>query len=157
VLAACVVILGVATTFHAAAIPRIRPSGLTPSQFAVVPLVSITTFAIFVGLGAALRRRAATHKRLMVLAMIAVLGPAVARLMMLFDVSILAPVLQPLATVTFVSWCLIHDWRKHRWVHPVFAIGGLFLVAAWPLRTLIARSEWWQPVGAWIAKVGAGI
>ncbi|HKU91522.1 MAG TPA: hypothetical protein VJP84_17145 [Steroidobacteraceae bacterium] len=157
VLAACIVVLGVATAFHTAAVSRIRPSGLTPAQFAVVPLVSITLFAIFVGLGAALRRRAGAHKRFMVLAMIAVLGPPVGRLLLLFDITAAAPLVQPLVTATFVSWCLIHDWRHHRWVHPVFAIGGLVVVAAWPLRTLIARSEWWQPVGAWVAKVGAGI
>ena len=50
-----------------------------------------------------------------------------------------------------------HDWRKYRLVHPVYAIGGLLVVASFPLRMMIARSEWWQPVGAWIAKVGAGI
>jgi hypothetical protein len=156
-LAVCIVVLGVATTFHTAAVPRVRPSGLSPQQFAIVPLVSITLFALFVGLGAALRRRPGLHKRLMLLAMIAVVGPAVARFLLLFDVRTLAPVMQPLVTVVFVGWCLVHDWRKYRLVHPAFAIGGLAIVASWPLRTLIARSEWWQPVGEWIAKVGAGL
>jgi hypothetical protein len=151
------VVLGVATTFHTAAVPRVRPSGLSPQQFAIVPLISITMFAVFVGLGAALRRRAGLHKRLMLLAMISVLGPAVGRFLLLFEVPALAPIAQPLVTVVFVGWCLLHDWRKYHLVHPVFAIGGLTIVASWPLRTLIAHSAWWQPVGEWIGRVGAGV
>jgi hypothetical protein len=157
VLAAGIVVLGVATAFHTAGLPRVRPSGLAAHQFVIIPLVSILLFAVFVGLGAALRRRAAAHKRLMVLAMIAVIGPALGRLMGFFGVLPLAPLLQPLVPAAFIAWCLIHDWRRNRMVHPVFVIGGLAIVASWPLRMMIARSEWWQPVGAWIAKVGAGI
>jgi hypothetical protein len=156
-LAACIVVLGVATAFHTAGIPRIRPSGLAPHQFVIVPLVSILFFAVFVGLGVAFRKRAAAHKRLMTLALIAVLGPAVGRLMGIFEINGLAPLLQPLVSAIFITWCLVHDWIKYRLVHPVFAIGGLAIVAAWPLRMMIARSEWWQPVGAWIARIGAGI
>jgi hypothetical protein len=157
VLAVCIVVLGVATALHSAALPRIRPSGLAPHQFVVIPLFSITLFALLVGLAVALRWRAGVHKRLMVLATIAVLGPAVARIMIALDVRAMAPAVQPLVSALFVSWCLLHDWRRYRVVHPVFAIGGLALVASWPLRTLIARSEWWQPIGAWMAKVGAGV
>jgi len=157
VLAVCIVALGVATVFHTAAVPRVRASGLTPPQFAVVPLVGITMFALFVALGAAFRRRAGVHKRLMVLAMIAVVGPAVGRLLLLFDVAALAPLMQPLVAAVFITWCLLHDWRKYHRVHPVFAVGGLAIVASWPLRTLIARSEWWQPIGEWIARQGAAV
>jgi hypothetical protein len=155
VLAACIVVLGVATAFHTAAVPRIRPSGLT--QHVVIPLVSILLFALLVGLGAAFRRHAAVHKRLMVLAMIAVIGPAVGRMLGWFDAGRLGALIHPLVAATFVAWCLSHDWRRNRLVHPVFAIGGLGIVAAWPLRMMIARSDWWQPIGKWIASVGAGL
>jgi len=156
-LAACVVALGLATAFHTAAIPRVRPSGLSPSQFSIVALGSISLFAIFVGLGVALRSRAGLHKRFMVLAMIAVLGPAVGRLMLLLDVRELAYIMQPGTAALFVAWCLIQDWRRNRVVHPVYVIGGLVVVASWPLRMMAARSDWWQPIGEWVAKVGAGV
>jgi hypothetical protein len=93
----------------------------------------------------------------MVLAMIAVLGPAVGRILILLDVRTLASVIQPLVAAVFISWCLIHDWRKNHVVHPVFAVGGFVIVASWPIRTLIAGSEWWHPIGAWIAQVGASV
>jgi len=36
----------------------------------------------------------------------------------------------------------------------VFALGGLVIVIAWPLRLIIGRSEWYQPIGDWIAHLG---
>jgi hypothetical protein len=157
VLAAVIVAVGLATAFHGAAIPRVRPSGLTPPQFFLVPFTSIVLFAALVGLAVALRRRSALHKRFMVLAMIAVLGPAVGRLMDLFAARQLAYLLQPATVAVFIAWCLVHDWRRNHLVHPVYLIGGLLLVASWPLRMMIARSDWWQPMGEWVARVGAGI
>ena len=65
--------------------------------------------------------------------------------------------MQPLVAAVFITWCLLHDWRKYHRVHPVFAVGGLAIVASWPLRTLIAHSEWWQPIGEWIARQGAAM
>jgi hypothetical protein len=156
-LAACVVALGYATAFHTAAVPRMRASGLTPSQFSIVALTSITLFALFVSLAVAFRRRAALHKRFMVLAMIAVLGPAIGRLVALFDLSTFNYLLNPGVVAVFVGWCLVQDWRRHRVVHPVYLIGGLVVIASWPLRMMAARSDWWQPIGEWIARVGAGI
>jgi len=156
-LAAAIVAVGLATAFHSAAIPRIRPSGLTPPQFSVVAIGSILLFATFVALGVALRHRAALHKRFMVLAMIAVLGPPVWRLINLFSVQEYASILQPAVAAVFVGWCLFHDWRRNHLVHPVYVIGGLVLVAAMPVKLVIARSEWWQPIGEWVARVGAGV
>lgn len=54
----------------------------------------------------------------------------------------------------FVTCCLVHDWRKYRIVHPVFAIDGVVLIVLWPLRYVIARSATWQPIGEWFAEVG---
>jgi hypothetical protein len=31
------------------------------------------------------------------------------------------------------------------------------IVVSIPLKVMLGRSEWWQPVGEWIAKVGAGL
>ena len=79
-LAAAVVVIGFATTAVKANIPRLHPSGLTPPQFTIVGNMSLALFAAFLALGFAFRRRAANHKRFMVLATIAVLTPAASRL-----------------------------------------------------------------------------
>jgi len=65
--------------------------------------------------------------------------------------------LVPIVPALFVAWCLAYDWRKQRIVHPVYAIGGAALIASWPLRVMIGRSDWYQPVGEWIARIGMGL
>ena len=99
--------------------------GLTGLQFLIFPLMGITFFAVCVTAAVALRRRAAMHKRLMLLAMIAVLGPAVARLIRLVDLRESFLLIQTSVVFGFVAWALLYDWFKNRIVHPVFAIGGL--------------------------------
>lgn len=157
VLAALVVLVTVATIAANAAIPRVRPSGLSPSQFSAVALTSTLLFAVFVALGIAWRRRAAWHKRFMVLAMVAVLSPPTSRLLTLLGLREYSPYLVPLGGALFIGWCLIHDWRRNRIVHPVYVVGGLAILVSWPLRMMIARSEWYRPVGEWLAVIGAGL
>ena len=56
VLALLVVAVGIATVMGNSVIPRIRPTGLTPQQATVVPFISITLFASFIGLAIEMRR-----------------------------------------------------------------------------------------------------
>lgn len=157
VIALLVLIVGFLTMAVKANEPRIHPSGLTPTQFTVVGVTSLGMFAAFVALGIALRRKAAAHKRLMVLAMIAVLTPPSSRVLTLLGLREHWVYLVPIIPALFIGWCLIHDLRRYGKVHPVFAIGGLAIVALWPFRLMAGRSEWYQPIGEWIARVGAGI
>jgi uncharacterized membrane protein YozB (DUF420 family) len=80
--AIAVVILGFATAIVSASAPRPRPGGMNSQQFVFVPLLGISFFAILVALAVAFRKKAQLHKRFMTLAMIAVLGPPVARLIL---------------------------------------------------------------------------
>ena len=88
----------------------------------------------FVVLGIASRRRGAVHKRYMVLAMIAILSPASARLMAGMGFQQHVKWFVPAMAAAFVIACLIHDWRRYRVVHPVYVIGGALIVASWPWR-----------------------
>jgi len=153
-LAVAIVVIGFATTAVKANIPRVHPSGLTPPQFTIVGNMSLILFAAFLALGFAYRRRAAYHKRFMILATIAVLTHAASRLVTQLGWREHWTYLVPIVPALFVACCLAYDWRKQRTVHPVYAIGGAAIIASWPLRLVIGRSEWYQPVGEWIAKMG---
>ena len=108
-----------------------------------VGLTSIGMFVAFMALGLANRRRGAVHKRYMVLAMIAILSPATARLMAALDLGAFRNVFVPGAAAAFVIACLVHDWRRYRVVHPVYVIGGAVIVASWPW-----RCDWsWRMMG----------
>jgi len=156
-LAIAVVGISFATTAVKATLPLIHPSGLTPPQFTIIGIMSLVLFAGFLALGIAFRRRAAYHKRFMILAMIGVLTPAASRIVMQLGLREHWTYLVPVVPALFVVGCLAYDWRKQRLVHPVYAVGGALIIASWPLRVIIGRSEWYQPVGKWIAKVGAGL
>ena len=93
----------------------------------------------------------------MILAMIAVISPATARVTRLLGVQEYRDTLIPLCAALFVGACLVYDWRKHRVVHPVYAIGGLVIVASWPLRLMIGHSAWYFPIGESVARIARSI
>jgi hypothetical protein len=155
-LAAVITAVGVWTVVVGAAIPKIRATGLTNAQHTLVGLTSIGLFAAFIALGVATRRRGPVHKRYMVLAMIAILSPATARLMSGLGLFQYVNVFVPGMAAAFAVACMAHDWRRYRVVHPVYVVGGAVIVASWPLRYMAARAEWYQPIGEAIARWGAG-
>ena len=147
-----VVVLGVMTALDAAARVPLRPSGRTGAQFVIIPLTTIALFAVFFALAVALRKKAAAHKRLMILAMIAILGPATARLAALLGLREHVTSLQLVVPLLFVAWCLIADWRAGRGVHPAFAIGGFVILVSWPLRLWVSKTDAWQRVAEWLVN-----
>lgn len=157
VLAALVVVVGVVTALVGAPEPRPRPMGLTGLQFLAFPLTAIAFFAACVAGAIALRKRAALHKRLMVLAMIAVLGPPVARLMRLAGSGDHFLAVQTLVAAGFVAWVLLYDYRKYRMVQPVFAVGGVLLVLSWPARYAVAQSDAWLAIAQWLTGSAGAI
>jgi hypothetical protein len=157
IFAIVVVVVGVLTSLQTAISDHVSPSGLTPARFSIIPLASISLFAIFIGVGVAFRQRPALHKRFMILGMIASVGPAAARVVRMFALNDYRNVLIPAIYAAFIAWCLVNDWRKHRIVHPVYAIGGLVIVASWPLRIMIGHSDWWRPVSEGVARVARSI
>jgi hypothetical protein len=155
VLAVIIIVNGVWTVVAQAGIPRIRVTGLNNAQHTLVSLASLVMFAGFIALGLIYRRRSALHKRFMVLAMIASLSPATARLTMTLGLIEHVHTLVPAIAAAFVITGLVHDWRRHRIVHPAYVIGGAVIVASWPWRYAAARQDWYQPIGEWIARLGA--
>ena len=82
---------------------------------------------------------------------------ATARVLRLLDVQDYRNVLIPGVAALFIGACLVHDWRKHRVVHRVYVIGGLVIVASWPLRQLIGHSAWYFPIGEGVARIARAI
>jgi hypothetical protein len=152
VLAVAVVIIGIFTALVGSRALRPWPMGFTGQQFLVFPLAAITLFAVCVGAALALRRQPELHKRLMLLGMIAILGPPVARLLTLFGLRPHFLFAQTAIAAIFVTWALLHDWTRRRTLHPVLAIGGPLLVMSWPLRAAVGGSEWWLGVARWMTS-----
>lgn len=155
-LALILIVVGLWTIVVGAGTPRVRVTGLTNAQHTLVGLTTTAMFAAFLALGLANRRRGAVHKRFMVLAMIAMLSPATARVTILIGSPQSGKWLVPTVAGAFVVACLVYDWMRYRVVHPAYVIGGAVIVASWPWRYIAARQEWYQPIGEAIARLGAG-
>lgn len=154
VVAALVFTLGIAASFASAHVVGPRPLGMTPAQFTFMPVSSILLFGGFVLAAFLLRKRAALHKRLMVLAMISVLGPPGARLIRFAGLGQDFLVIQTSVTAFFVICALLTDWLRHRALHAVYAFGGTLLVLSWPARVWFAHTPAWEAVGRWMGGAG---
>lgn len=124
---------------------------LSPLVGLVIPVTSVVLFAAFATAGVAFRRQAARHKRLMVLAAIAMLPPALGRaLATIFGTA--NPALFFGATVIFLGAIVMHDRRTLGRVHPVSLWGGLFLVASFPGRLALGNSAAWLSFAEWLVQ-----
>jgi hypothetical protein len=145
VLAALVVIVGVLTALYAAA--RGATPGPPALSFLIIPLGDMLIFSILIGLALYFRRKLDVHKRLMLLAAINLLTPAIARIP--FDFIINGG---PLAFFGLTDLCLLavvaFDTFKHRRLHPVFLWGTIFIIAMQPLRLLLAGTDAWMSLAA---------
>lgn len=145
VLAALVVIVGVLTALFAAA--RGATPGPPALTFLVVPLGDMLIFSVLIGLALYFRRKLQVHKRLMLLAAINLLTPAIARIPLSF-IANGGPLaffgLTDLVLLAFVAY----DTGKHRRLHPVFLWGSIFIIAMQPLRLLLAGTNVWMNFAA---------
>jgi hypothetical protein len=114
-------------------------------------LLLATMFGLFVAAGTAFRQRPDTHKRLMLLAMIAAVGPGANRAVALlmghsvrdFHVLVIAGL---------VSAGLVYDSRTRGRPHPTLLWGGAFLIATQLTRRLVGASEPWAQIGSWLIR-----
>jgi hypothetical protein len=148
VLAVILVLVGTVT-----AIIRVRqgaapPGGPPPLVFLVVPLADMVVFAGLLATALYHRRQAAVHKRLMLLATVALLAAPIARLPFLRS-SILAAF--ALADV-FIVALVIYDLAMYRRIHRATAWGGLALVASQPLRLMLGGTAAWLAVASWLTR-----
>ena len=115
---------------------------VTPVMFMAIPLIDVVVFGSLVAAALWNRRRPATHKRLMLLATLGILTPAVARLPLDGLRSAGLP-----AFFSVMIFCVVvvvaFDTFRNRRLHPAFGWGAAFLIASVPLRVLLAQTEAW--------------
>ena len=137
----------------------------------IVPVFAIAAFAVFFSLAVANVRRPESHKRFIVLATIALLPAAMARVLFrLFAppdaaLGMVAPIADVAATLNLIIVpalfadalliaAIVYDWRTRGRPHRVYVIGGLCLVASQLLRPVIAQTAAWQAVTSTLLAFG---
>ncbi len=147
VLATLIVVLGFFTAIAGAR--RGIPAGVPPLMFMAITLSVVLVFAIFIAAALYYRKRSDYHKRLMVLATLTVIQPAVARIAA--DVTgIFHPLLffglTDVMLLAFIAW----DTVRNRRLHPAFGWGFLFFLLSQPARFFIAGSGAWNDIAKWL-------
>jgi hypothetical protein len=125
------------------------PGGPPPLGFLAVPLGTLLSFAILAAVGLSPRRHRDTHKRLMLLATIAMITPALARFRWF------GPGGPPVAiggTCLLVIACLVHDRTTRGRIHPAFLWGGVLLMLSLPARFALTQSDGWLAVARWLTR-----
>jgi hypothetical protein len=146
-LAAAVTVLGALVAIARTRDGLIADHGVPPLVFLAVPLVGIATFAALVAAAVLLRRNAAAHKRLMLLATLELVTAGVSRL----------PVVEEWGAIgffavtdLFVVALVVYDLVSRKRVHAATLWGGLAFVLSQPLRLLIGASAPWQAFAVWL-------
>jgi hypothetical protein len=145
--AAAMIVFGIAVAVTRTASGVTLDRGVPPLVFLAVPLVGMLVFAILFGAAVRLRRQAAAHKRLMLLATLEIVTAAVARL----------PVVETWGPIgffgvidLFVIAMVVYDLATLKRVHPATIWGGLFFVVSQPLRLVIGGSAPWISFATWL-------
>lgn len=149
VLALLMLIIGSATAIIRAKVVNGTPGTPSPLIFLVVPLGDMLVFALLVGAGFYFRRRPAAHKRLMLLAMIAILPAAVARLPFAF-IRQAGPLAFFGLSDLFIVPCLLYDLISRGRFHRATVLGGLLLVISHPLRLMVGNTQAWLAFATWL-------
>lgn len=149
ILAAAIIIVGPAVAIRAARLGHHAP-GMNPLGFLVIPFGDIVVFGTLVGAALWLRHRPEVHKRLMLVATIAILPPGVSRW----------PLHLPRTPLVFFGipdlvliTCIAYDCMKTHRLNRAFLLGGLLLIASHPLRLMVSGSSAWLSFARWITGV----
>ncbi len=146
-LAGLVVVLGTTTAIDAAR--RGSSPGPPPLVFLSIPLFDMVVFGGLVGAALWFRRRPDIHRRLMLLASVAILTAAIARIPLDF-IRTGGPLVYFGLTDLCVLACVAYDTVVSRRLHPAFAWGALLIVLSHPLRLLITMTPAWMQFATWL-------
>lgn len=147
-LAAAMVVVGTSTALEAAR-RGAAPAGVDPLKFLVVPLSDMALFAGFVTAAVLVRRNREAHKRLMLLAYVAVIVAATARLPGVLPLG--PPAFFGLAFLFIVAGA-IYDFASRRFVHPVYLWGGALFVVSVPARLLFSETAAWRAFAQFVTQ-----
>lgn len=150
ILAGGMLITGIAMAITSARLnsPGMAVGGLQPKQFLIVPFSDMVLFATFLSFSLANLKKFETHKRLMVLATLALLPAAFGRIAFMIGVS--SPVIILLMGETILIAAIANDLFKMKKIHPVYKWGGALMVIVHLVRFPIGGSAWWTSFADWL-------
>lgn len=148
-IALAVVVVGLVVAIDAGRAGR-HPPGWTSTAFLMMPFASALLFGAYVAAALWWRKKPDYHKRLMLLATIALLLPAGARLATYFFKGVL-PAGPPgglVLTDLFIVGLVAYDLRKQGRLHPATLWGGGLMLLSQPGRLWFSQTDTWNAIAA---------
>jgi FtsH-binding integral membrane protein len=148
VLACMMVVLGVLATADSLGKASYLPHRPDPLAFSIVPMTSISTFAVLIALAYRARKDSTKHKRLVILAMTGPIVAAIARwpFPWLFRNSDHAS----LVSFVFILALVLYDlWSTHK-IHRATLWGSMFVILIDETRGMIGATDFWHTFARWM-------
>ena len=124
---------------------------IPPLVFLIMPVGEVVVFVALVTAAVVLRRRGAYHKRLMVLASLAMITPAMARLPLDFVRHGGPPVFFGLTDLVILA-CIAYDTVRNRRLHPAFAAGFVVVLVGQFGRLPFSQTAAWDAIARWLVS-----
>jgi hypothetical protein len=125
------------------------PGGPPPLSFLAFQIFGLVLFTGMVGAGYLLRNRPETHKRLMIVATVTILTPALARIFLLFNTKLI--IFKALGVqLAILLICMAYDFFARKRVNSTYIWGTLAFVAFIPLSIFIGGTSAWLSLAHWI-------
>ncbi|MFN0140767.1 MAG: hypothetical protein ACKVQW_11870, partial [Pyrinomonadaceae bacterium] len=130
------------------------PPGVVPLEFLAVPLFDMVMFSILFGAAFIYRTRPADHKRLILVTIISLLPPAIARFPFEPFISGGPPVFFGLPSLIIISLLAFDTWKSGK-LNRAFLVGAVLLILSYPLRLVISGTDTWMTFATWLTTWAA--
>jgi hypothetical protein len=127
------------------------PPGVDRFSFLIVPMFDLVMFIILFGAAIYYRKRAANHKRLMLLTAINFMPPAIAR----FPIDgwlALGPLVFFGIPTLILIFAVVYDRVQNGKFNKVFVYGSTLLFVSYPLRLALSGTDLWVAFAHWVTK-----
>ncbi len=149
-LACLMVVLGVLAATDSLA-HRVSPSGLDPKIFYIVPITDMLIFAVLIAFAFRARSNPAAHKRLILIATVALMIAAIARWPFAFAHR--NPFRAAIISWIFLLVLIAYDFWSTRKVHRATLYATIFLIFIQMVRFPIAHTGVWLSFAGWIQSL----
>jgi hypothetical protein len=143
--------LGIVTACMAVRMDRV-PSFFTPTIFLALSALELTAFVVLLVAAIRLRRRTDWHRRLMLCAMVALIGPAFGRILPMPLLGHFAGLAVLTGQLLFVAAALAHDLVARGRIHPAYGWGAATIIVEGLAVPLLAATP---PIMALAAALAA--
>jgi hypothetical protein len=124
-----------------------HPPGVDAKTFYIVPITDMAIFSVLIFFAWRARFNAAAHKRLIIIATVALMIAAVARWP--FAIVLGKPLAASFITYAFLLMMVLYDlWSTHR-VYRATIWASVFLIFVQMVRFPIAQGSAWQAFAEW--------